>query len=227
MLRHTTNLPVPRPPAQVGPAWHHGGVDPTDRPVLVLASGSPARRRLLGDAGLGFEVQVSGAQEDDVPTDDVVAAVATLAARKADLVAAGRTTGLVLGCDSLFEVDGTAVGKPSDSDHARRRLRGLRNRSGVLHTGHCLVDAADGRRVEAVASTTVRFGDPTDDEIDAYVATGEALGVAGGITIDGRSAPFIDGIEGDHTNVIGLSLPLLRRLLARLDVAITDLWRDP
>lgn len=207
----------------------------------MLASASPARHRLLTDAGLAFEVVVSGVDEDDVAADDVTGLVAELARRKADTVArrlagaeptpgvgnpsaAGERRTLVLGCDSLFEVDGTAIGKPDDADHAARRLRGLRGRDGILHTGHCLIEVAGGDRVEAVASTTVHFGTPTDAEVSAYVATGEPLGVAGGITLEGRSAPFIDGIEGDHSNVIGLSLPLLRTLLARLGVPITDLW---
>lgn len=190
----------------------------------MLASASPARQRLLRDAGLAFEVVVSGAAEDDVAAEDVPGIVAELARRKAETVASDEATALVLGCDSLFEVEGEAIGKPADADAARRRLRGLRGRDGVLHTGHCLIDATGAGEAVGVASTTVHFGSPTDAEIDAYVATGEPLGVAGGITLEGRSAPFIEGIEGDHTNVIGLSLPLLRTLLARLGVPITSLW---
>lgn len=197
---------------------------PPAAPELVLASASPARRRLLTDAGLAFRVQISGVDEDDLAATDVDGMVAELAARKAEAVAATREDGLVLGCDSLFEIGGAPVGKPADADQAAERLRDLRGTEGVLHTGHCLIDVASGRRAEGVASTAVRFGSPTDAEVDAYVATGEPLGVAGGITLEGRSAPFIDGIVGDHTNVIGLSLPLLRTLLAALGIAITDLW---
>jgi septum formation protein len=116
------------------------------------------------------------------------------------------------------------LGKPSDAAEARARWRAMRGRSGDLLTGHCVIDQRSGRSVDEVARTTVRFGTPTDAEIDAYVATGEPIHVAGAFTLDGRSAPFIDGIDGDHGNVIGLSLPLLRSLLARLDVHITDLW---
>lgn len=202
--------------------------DPAAGPHLVLASASRARHRLLVDAGLRFDVVVSGVDEDGVDEDDVAATVAELARRKAEAVAdrladePGRP--LVLGCDSLFEIDGRPMGKPADAAEAVERLRALRARDGVLLTGHCLIDVASGQRAEGVAATTVRFGRPSDAEIDAYVATGEPMHVAGGITLEGRSAPFIEGIDGDHTNVIGLSLPLLRRLLGDLGVAITDLW---
>jgi len=195
------------------------------RHTLILASASPARLRLLRDAGLEPVVMVSGVDEDGVEAADVSDLVAELARRKAAAVAAKVDAGLVLGADSLFDLDGVAAGKPSDPAEAAARLRSLRGTEGVLRTGHCLIDTGTGRRAEAVASTVVRFGHPTDAEIDAYVATGEPLHVAGGVTIDGRSAPFIDGIDGDHTNVIGLSLPLLRSLLAELDVEITSLWR--
>ena len=100
----------------------------------------------------------------------------------------------------------------------------MRGRAGVLQTGHCVYDTTTGRYASGTASTVVRFGDPTDEEIAAYVATGEPLHVAGAFTLDGRSAPFVEGIEGDHGNVIGLSLPLLRRLLGKLDVSVTELW---
>jgi septum formation protein len=98
---------------------------------------------------------------------------------------------------------------------------------GTLYTGHSLIDCRVSRRVSGVAATTIRFGNPTDAEIEAYAATGEPLSLAGGFSIDGRAAAFVDGIDGDPGNVIGLSLPLLRRLLARLGVSITDLWRGP
>ena len=98
-------------------------------------------------------------------------------------------------------------------------------RSTALRTGHCVIDTTSGCEATGAAATTVRFGSPTDDELAAYVATGEPLAVAGGFTIDGYAAPFIEGIDGDPGNVIGLSLPLLRELLAHLGVAITELWR--
>lgn len=131
---------------------------------------------------------------------------------------------MVVGCDSVLDLDGQALGKPADAEDATARWKSMRGRSGVLRTGHCVIDLATGRRVSATASTTVRFGTPDDDEIAAYVASGEPLYVAGAFTLDGRSAPFVEGIEGDHGNVIGISLPLLRRLLAELDLRITDFW---
>ncbi|WP_229358698.1 nucleoside triphosphate pyrophosphatase, partial [Streptomyces sp. UNOB3_S3] len=193
---------------------------------LVLASQSPARLGLLRQAGLAPEVIVSGVDEDalDAPTPAELALV--LAEAKAAAVAAqpAAAGALVVGCDSVLELDGQALGKPADAEEATARWKSMRGRAGVLRTGHCVVDTATGRRASATASTTVRFGEPSDAEIAAYVASGEPLHVAGAFTLDGRSAPFVEGIDGDPGNVIGLSLPLLRRLLAELGVGITDLW---
>jgi septum formation protein len=125
----------------------------------------------------------------------------------------------------MFELDGEVRGKPADAAEAMAWGRRMRGRAGSLFTGHCLIDTATGERVSDVATTTVRFGCPSDAEIDAYVASGEPLAVAGGFTLDGLSAPFIDGIDGDAGNVIGVSLPLLRRMLGRLDTEVTALWR--
>ncbi|AZQ73204.1 Maf family protein [Streptomyces abikoensis] len=193
---------------------------------LVLASQSPARLGLLRQAGLAPEVIVSGVDEDalDAPTPAGLALV--LAEAKAAAVAEREAAAgaLVIGCDSVLELDGQALGKPADAEEATARWKSMRGRAGVLRTGHCVVDTATGRRASATASTTVRFGEPSDAEIAAYVASGEPLHVAGAFTLDGRSAPFVEGIDGDPGNVIGLSLPLLRRLLAELGVGITDLW---
>ncbi|WP_185028318.1 Maf family protein [Streptomyces candidus] len=193
---------------------------------LVLGSASPARLGLLRQAGLAPEVIVSGVDEDalSAPTPGELALV--LATAKADVVAAlpEAAGALVIGCDSVLELDGQALGKPDDAEDATARWKAMRGRSGVLRTGHCVIDTASGRRASATASTVVHFAEPSDAEIAAYVASGEPLYVAGAFTLDGRSAPFVRGIEGDPGNVIGLSLPLLRNLLAELDVAITDLW---
>ncbi|MFP3119097.1 Maf family protein [Streptomyces koyangensis] len=193
---------------------------------VVLASASPARLGLLRQAGLVPEVIVSGVDEDALTADSPGALALVLAEAKAAAVAVRpEAAGSVLiGCDSVLDLDGMALGKPADAEDATARWKAMRGRDGVLRTGHCVIDTASGRRASATASTTVRFGEPSDEEIAAYVASGEPLHVAGAFTLDGRSAPFIDGIDGDPGNVIGLSLPLLRRLLAELDLAITDFW---
>ncbi|GAA2479945.1 nucleoside triphosphate pyrophosphatase [Streptomyces gobitricini] len=193
---------------------------------LVLASASPARLGLLRQAGLAPEVIVSGVDEDrfTAPTPAELA-LALAEAKAAHVAAKPEVSGaLVIGCDSVLELDKQALGKPSDAEEATARWKAMRGRAGILQTGHCVYDTAAKRYASATASTLVRFGDPTDEEIAAYVASGEPLHVAGAFTLDGRSAPFIDGIDGDPGNVIGLSLPLLRRLLGELGVAITDLW---
>ncbi|MDQ0844690.1 septum formation protein [Streptomyces sp. V1I6] len=196
------------------------------RPRLVLASASPARLNLLRQAGLAPDVIVSGVDEDALTAPTPAELALVLAEAKAAAVAARpeAARALLIGCDSVLELDGEALGKPADAEEATARWKAMRGRTGVLQTGHCVIDTVTGRRASATASTTVRFGEPTDAEIAAYVASGEPLYVAGAFTLDGRSAPFIDGIEGDPGNVIGLSLPLLRRLLAELGVSITDLW---
>ncbi|MER7843020.1 nucleoside triphosphate pyrophosphatase [Kitasatospora sp. NPDC096077] len=197
----------------------------TDQRALVLASASPARLGLLRQAGLDPRVVVSGVDEDAITAATPGELALVLAEAKAKAVAAELTGGeLVIGCDSVLELDGLALGKPADAAEALARWQSMRGRAGVLRTGHCVIDTATGRQSSATASTTVRFGTPDDEEVAAYVASGEPLYVAGAFTLDGRSAPFIEGIDGDPGNVIGLSLPLLRRLLADLDLRITDLW---
>jgi septum formation protein len=191
---------------------------------FVLASASPARLSTLRAAGVEAEVVVSGVDESAVTGAPAEVAL-TLAERKAETVAAGRADALVLGCDSVLELDGEAHGKPADAAEAVARWKRMRGRSGVLHTGHCLIDTGSGRRSAAVSSTVVHFGDLTDEEVTAYVGTGEPLRVAGAFTVDGLGGAFVERIEGDHHNVVGLSLPLLRRLLAELGYRFTDLWR--
>lgn len=207
---------------------------------LVLASKSPARLATLRSAGVEPVVQVSSVDEDAAlaaaeaihgplePAD-----VALLLARaKAEAVARARSDAdepecLVLGCDSVLELDGEVHGKPANADVATSRWNQMRGRSGILHTGHWLVDDRDpddggtSGVVGATASTTVHFAQLDDDEIAAYVATGEPLHVAGAFTLDGLGAPYVRAIEGDPSNVVGVSLPLLRELLAELGVP----WR--
>jgi len=195
--------------------------------TLVLASQSPARLATLRAAGVEPVVIVSGVDEDQLgplPPAELALQLAELkcaaVAARDDLPAGA----LVLGCDSVLELDGEPLGKPADAAEATRRWEAMRGRSGVLLTGHSLHDTATGHVASATAATTVHFADVTDEEIAAYVATGEPLHVAGAFTLDGLGGAFVTGIEGDPHNVVGVSLPLLRELVAELGRSWTDLW---
>lgn len=212
---------------------------------VVLASASPARLSVLRGAGLDPEVEVSEVDETAVLANLGAASpaetVTALAMAKARDVA-GRLRRLepgslepgedtvVIGCDSMLLLAGELVGKPHDPGEAKRRWAAMRGRKGTLLTGHAVLRlGADGseRTATGHAETIVRFGEPTDAEVDAYVATGEPLAVAGAFTLDGLGGWFVEGVEGDPSNVIGISLPLTRRLLATVGVAVPRLWRKP
>jgi septum formation protein len=192
--------------------------------AVVLASASPARLAVLRAAGLEPEVVVSGVDESAYTADTPAELAGLLAEAKAAAVASGRDAGLVIGCDSLLDLDGRALGKPASAAQAAQRWREMSGRTGTLVTGHCVIDAAAGQRACAVAATRVRFGTPSEAEIAAYIASGEPLAVAGAFTLDGRGGWFVEGIDGDHGTVLGVSLPVLRGLLASLGVSVTALW---
>ncbi|MEU0881202.1 nucleoside triphosphate pyrophosphatase [Lentzea sp. NPDC005914] len=197
---------------------------------LILASQSPARLSVLRSAGVEPVVRVSGVDEDALvaslvdptPEETVVA----LSAAKAEAIEHDVEC-VVVGCDSMLLFEGELVGKPGTPEAARERWRRVAGKSGVLITGHTVLKVVAGEvvdRASAAESTTVRFGTPTDEELEAYIATGEPLHVAGGFTIDGLGGWFIDGIEGDHSSVIGISLPITRRLLGQVGVSVSTLW---
>ncbi|MFJ5992050.1 Maf family protein [Lentzea sp. NPDC092896] len=197
---------------------------------LILASQSPARLSVLRSAGIEPVVRVSGVDEDaliaslDNPTPEET--VVVLSAAKAEAIEHDDDC-VVVGCDSMLLFEGELVGKPGTPEVALERWRRVAGKSGVLITGHTVLRVVAGEitgRASAAESTTVRFGTPSDEELEAYIATGEPLHVAGGFTIDGRGGWFIDGIDGDHTSVIGISLPLTRRLLGQVGVSVSTLW---
>jgi septum formation protein len=191
---------------------------------LVLASASPARLKTLQAAGLDPEVIVSGVDEDDVHADNVADLALKLAQLKAVAVAADLPRALVIGCDSVLELDGEILGKPADAAEAVDRWHRMRGRSGVLHTGHCVIDTHREVWLGRSAATQVRFAALGDDEIDAYVASGEPLEVAGAFTIDGLGGAHVSGITGDPHNVVGISVPLLRLMFDELGFVWHEFW---
>lgn len=200
---------------------------------IVLASASPARKSLLVNAGVTPTVIVSDVDEDALTRTYSTLAPAELcmelARAKARGVSAQFTAAddvVVVGCDSVLEMAGVAHGKPATAAQAKERWRAMSGNHGTLMTGHWLVRPTTGREVGEVASTVVWHSSPSEQEIDAYIATGEPLRVAGAFTLDGLGGPFVERIDGDPSNVIGLSLPLLRLLLRDLGIVWTDLWNE-
>jgi septum formation protein len=201
----------------------------------VLGSQSSARLNVLRSAGIDPVVRVSGVDEDAVAaalTDPRPAELVTaLAEAKAHAVVAALAGELpdavVIGCDSMLSINGAMVGKPGTPEVARTRWQEMAGKTGELLTGHVVLRLSHGvvdRTASGAETTTVRFGTPSDAELDAYLATGEPLHVAGGFTLDGMGGWFVDGIDGDPSSVIGISLPLTRRLLAEVGVSVIDLW---
>lgn len=237
-------------------------VDPSPAPSaeaapvrLVLASASPARRKLLEDSRIAFTVRVSSVDEDaalaaaneraraegreGLSPAETASLLASLKARAVaeELAAEGVRDALVLGCDSVFEFEGRAYGKPHTAENARERITAMSGHHGTLHTGHALVDlrgleagaelSAGLPAVSELRSAVVHFDELSPAEVDAYIATGEPLWVAGSFTLDGYGSAFIRGIEGEFHTVVGLSIHALRDLLRRRGVAVTDLWLSP
>ena len=202
---------------------------------VVLASASPARLSVLRAAGLDPIVEVADVDEDALlaalpgapPAEKVTHLAGAKATTVARRVAAAHPDAVVIGCDSMLHIDGELVGKPGDVERARKRWRTMAGGRGELVTGHCVLRLVDGeidRVAEGHAVTTVRFAAPTDAELEAYLASGEPLAVAGAFTLDGLGGWFVEGIDGDPSNVIGISLPLTRRLLATVGIPVTELW---
>ncbi|HET8602871.1 MAG TPA: nucleoside triphosphate pyrophosphatase [Marmoricola sp.] len=198
---------------------------PQPLPRLILASASPARLTTLRHAGLDPEVVVSGVDEDAVEMRSPSEYALKLAQLKATAVAAHQPRALVIGCDSVLELDGEILGKPADEEEAVARWKRMRGRTGVLHTGHCVIDTHREVWLGRGAATQVRFAQIADEEIAAYVATGEPLAVAGAFTIDGLGGAFVSGITGDPHNVVGISVPLLRLMFDELGFVWHEFWK--
>lgn len=194
-------------------------------PTFVLASASPARRRLLQNAGIEPVVRQSDFDESQVQLSDPVPLVETLALRKAQTVANQLSDALVLGCDSVLSVGGEIHGKPANPEEAIARWQQMRGNVGVLYTGHALIDLSQDKTLVRCGITKVYFADVSDHAIVAYVATREPLNCAGCFALEGRGGLFVEKLEGCHSNVIGLSLPLLRQMLGELGYDVTDFWQ--
>ena len=188
-------------------------------PRIVLASASVSRRRLLESAGLKPTIMVSHVDEETdffnamTPADMVIALAITKAHTIREQI---DFPAIIIGCDSTFEFDSQSFGKPATPEIAIERASRVRGNTGLLHTGHCIIDTTKDKEISSIVTTKVTFDDMTDAEIADYVATGEPLHVAGGFTLDGFSSPFIPSIEGDYTNVVGISMPFVRKAFAQL-----------
>jgi septum formation protein len=192
---------------------------PSTNPTIVLASASKSRRRLLESAGLSPKIMVSHVDEETEffnsmnPSDMVIALAITKAHTVREQI---DFPAIIIGCDSTFEFEGKSLGKPGTPEIAIERAKRVRGKSGVLHTGHCIIDTVKDREISDRVTTRVNFANISDEEIIDYVSTEEPLHVAGGFTLDGFSSPFISSIEGDYTNVVGISMPFLRMATAQL-----------
>ena len=188
-------------------------------PRIVLASASVSRRRLLESAGLKPTIMVSHVDEETdffnamTPADMVIALAITKAHTIREQI---DFPAIIIGCDSTFEFDSQSLGKPATAEIAIERASRVRGNTGLLHTGHCIIDTTKDKEISSIVTTKVTFDDMTDAEIADYVATGEPLHVAGGFTLDGFSSPFIPSIEGDYTNVVGISMPFVRKAFEQL-----------
>jgi len=188
-------------------------------PRIVLASQSQSRRRLLEDAGLKPTIIVSHVDEETdffnamTPEDMVIALAISKAHTVRELI---DYPAIIIGCDSTFDVDGISFGKPGTPEIAIERAKKISGRTGLLHTGHCVIDTERGMEISDRITTKVTFTEMTDEEIADYVASEEPLHVAGGFTLDGFGSPFIPVIEGDYTNVVGISMPFLRSAMKQL-----------
>jgi septum formation protein len=204
---------------------------------VVLGSASPGRLKVLRQAGIDPLVVVSGVDEDaviaalgsDTSPDDVVRSLAEAKADQVVTILDARVAAdcVVISCDSMLYIDGRLVGKPASADAARNQWRSMGGRSGQLYTGHCLLRLPDGKvsqRAVESSVTTVHFGTPTTADLEAYLDSGEPFSVAGGFTLDGLGGWFVDRIEGDASNVIGLSLPLTGTMLQRVGLSVAELW---
>ncbi len=195
-------------------------------PTFVLASASPARKRLLQTAGIEPVVRQSDFDESQIQLSEPAALVETLALHKAQTVASQFSDALVLGCDSVLSVRGEIHGKPADPEEAIARWQLMRGTVGELYTGHALIDLSQDKTIVRCGITRVYFADVSDRVIAAYVATGEPLKCAGCFALEGRGGLFVEKLEGCHSNVIGLSLPLLRQMLDELGYDVTDFWQS-